>query len=128
MITSLVVNGSRRWADLCRTTLETIFSNSATGKRGIAHELHSLATTTLDVARQTAPDSADDSWSPKQPGVTLAAISGAAAPPKPPAQRLAQMRSLAREFSGTTEDPNKIFQGRIIPPSTTISPVPGGSS
>ncbi len=87
--------------------LGTFFSYPATGKRGIQHELHSLAPTVLDVSRQIPPESKGNTWTPKVPGITLAPIPEAAAPVPKPAQRLAQMRELAREFSGTTEDQSK---------------------
>ncbi len=87
--------------------LGTVFSHPATGRRGIDHELHSLATTVLDVSRRAPPESAGETWSPKVPGITLATIPEATAPADTSAQRLTQMRSLAREFSGTTRDNSK---------------------
>ncbi len=96
--------------------LATIFSNPATGNRGIQHELHSLATTVLDVSRQAAPESKGETWSPKVPGVTLAAIPQADAPANTPALRLNQLRALARGFSGTTRDNDKNrWELRMLP-------------
>ncbi len=84
--------------------LGTFFSYPATGERGLQHELHSLATTVLDVSRQVSPGSSGEMWTPKVAGITLAAIPEADAPAQAPAARLAQMRALAREFSGTAKD------------------------
>jgi hypothetical protein len=96
--------------------LGTFFSYPATGKRGIQHELHSLATSVLDVARQGSPGSTGEGWLPKVPGITLAAIPEAPAPARTPAQRLAQIRALAREFSGTTQDQFKNrWELRMLP-------------
>ena len=78
--------------------LGTFFSYPATGKRGIQHELHSLATTVLDVSRQGSPGSSGEGWSPKVSGITLAAIPDAPVPAKTPAQRLAQIRARPRVF------------------------------
>jgi hypothetical protein len=94
----------------------TFFSYPATGKRGVQHELHSLALTVLDVSRRPAPGSGGEMWSPKVPGIALAPIPGAPAPAAKPGQRLAQMRTLAREFSGTTEDQFKNrWELRMLP-------------
>src|SRR3954454_772724 len=51
----------------CRGRAEvvgTFFSYPATGRRGLFHELHSLATTVLDVTRPGVPG-----WHPEAPGV-----------------------------------------------------------
>jgi hypothetical protein len=91
----------------CRGRAEvigTIFSNPATGTRGIQHEFHSLAPTSLEVSRRPPAGSTGETWSPKGEGITLAPVPGAEAPADTPARRLNQMRSLARAFSGTTED------------------------
>ena len=100
----------------CADLLGTIFSYPATGKRSIQHELHSLATTVLDVSRQGSPASGGEAWTPKVPGITLAPIPGAAAPAKTPGQRLVEMRRLAREFSGTAADEhNNRWELRMLP-------------
>jgi hypothetical protein len=96
--------------------LGTIFSNPATGKRGISQEFHSLATTVLDVSREPPPGSTGRTWSPKVPGLTLASIPEAPAPADTPVQRLSQLRALARGFSGTTEDKDKNrWELRMLP-------------
>jgi hypothetical protein len=96
--------------------LGTFFSYPATGKRRIQHELQSLATTVLDVSRQGSPESRGETWTPAVPGITFAAIPEAAAPASSPAQRLVQLRALARGFSGTTEDQNKNrWELRMLP-------------
>jgi len=43
-------------------------------------------------------------WEPKAPGIALTPIEGAPAPAATAAQRLGQMRSLAREFTARTHD------------------------
>jgi hypothetical protein len=87
--------------------LGTFFSYPPMGQRGLQHELHSLATTVLDVSRRGSPGSKGETWTPKVPGITLAAIPEAAAPANSPAQRLVQLRTLARDFSATTRDHSK---------------------
>jgi hypothetical protein len=92
----------------CRGRAEVIgsfFSFPATGPRRLYHELHSLATTVLDVSR--AGD-APLAWQPEAPGITLAPIAGAPVPAPSPVRRLAQMRTLSGEFSARSLD----FQGR----------------
>jgi hypothetical protein len=90
----------------------TIFSNPAQNNlRTINHELHSLATTVLDVSR-TGPNP----WLPEEVGVVLKPIIGAPAPAKSATQRLSQMRSLSREFSVHTVDHDeKRWELRLLP-------------
>jgi hypothetical protein len=96
--------------------LGTFFSYPATGERGIQHELHSLATTVLDVSREGSPGSKGETWTPKVPGITLAAIPEADSPADTPAQRLAQMRAITRGFTGTTQDNDKNrWELRMLP-------------
>jgi len=95
----------------CRGRAEvvgTIFSFPGRGKRTVDHEFHSLATTVLDVNRAGADVPAAKTWTPRTPGVTLAAIPGAPAPARSPALRLAQMRELTRDFAGTTENRQEV--------------------
>jgi hypothetical protein len=100
----------------CAELVGTIFSYPATGQRSIQHELHSLATTVLDVSRHGSPGSGGEGWTPKVPGITLAAVPGAPAPSQAPSQRLAQIREFGREFSGTTEDQYKNrWELRMLP-------------
>ena len=79
----------------------TIFSSPGGGERGVNHEFHSLSLATLEVTRLGAHE---NQWKPKVPGVELAPIEGAPPPAQSAAQRLAQMRALAREFSAATRD------------------------
>ncbi|MDB5350349.1 MAG: hypothetical protein JWN86_1596 [Planctomycetota bacterium] len=77
----------------------TFFSYPGTGPRNLNHELHSLATTVLDVNRPGA-----NTWTPLAPGITPAAIEAAPPAGRTPSLRLSQMRALARDFAATTED------------------------
>jgi hypothetical protein len=79
----------------------TIFSSTAPGIRGVTHEFHSLSLSTLDVTRRGTHESL---WTPKVAGLALAPIEGAPQPARSAAQRLVQMRTMAREFSGLTND------------------------
>ncbi|MDR3632425.1 MAG: hypothetical protein P4L84_01235 [Isosphaeraceae bacterium] len=103
----------------CRGRAEvvgTAFSFPSKGPRGLVHELHSLATTVLDVTRKGAAESGAQTWAPRAPGISLAAIPRAPAPAQSPAQRLVQMRALTREFSGTTQDQEKrTWDLRLLP-------------
>ena len=55
-------------------------------------------------------------WSPRVPGVTPRPIPDAPAPARSPAQRLAQMSDLARDFSGTTQDrEERRWELRLLP-------------
>jgi hypothetical protein len=81
--------------------IATIFSSAGGGKRGIAHEFHSLSLSTLATTRRGEHQHL---WEPKAPGIALAPIEGAPAPAATAAQRLGQMRSLAREFTASTRD------------------------
>jgi hypothetical protein len=99
----------------CRGRAEvigTIFSNPAENNlRTVNHELHSLATTVLDVSRP-----GPNPWLPEEPGVVLRPVPGAAAPARSATQRLAQMRSLSREFSAHTVDHDeKRWELRLLP-------------
>jgi hypothetical protein len=80
----------------------TVFSASlGNGQRGVAHELHSLSLSILDVTRRGGHE---NQWHPKAPGIELTPIEGAPTPAGSPAQRLVQLRALAREFSASTRD------------------------
>lgn len=104
---------------VCRGRAEavgTVFSFPGRGKRGVAHEFHSLATTVLDVSRPEVGSNPARSWAPKVPGVTPARFPDAPAPERTPAQRLAQMRALTRAFSGTTQDQQgRRWELRLLP-------------
>jgi len=79
----------------------TIFSSAGSGQRGVNHEFHSLSLSTLVVSRRGTHDAR---WKPESPGIELTPIEGAPPPARPAAQRLVQMRTLAREFSAATRD------------------------
>ena len=79
----------------------TIFSSGGGGKRGLTHEFHSLSLGALDVTRQGTHAT---TWKPRAAGIELTPIERAPAPAGSAAQRLVQMRTLAREFSATTHD------------------------
>lgn len=89
----------------------TFFSYPPTGPRSLNHELQSLALSTLDVTRPGA-----NTWTPEAEGVTPVPTPGAPAPARSAPQRLAQMRTLTRDFSATTEDRDgKRWELRILP-------------
>jgi len=79
----------------------TIFSSAGGGKRGVNHEFHSLSLSTLDVTRRGTHDAL---WKPGGPGIELTPIEAAPPPARSAAQRLAQIRAMAREFSAATRD------------------------
>lgn len=84
-------------------SLPTDGASARSPNRDLCHELHSLATTVLDVSRSPHANR----WTPRAPGVRVEPIAGAPAPARSAPQRLAQMRDLAREFSATTRDMNQ---------------------
>jgi hypothetical protein len=90
----------------------SIFSHPETGgRRVVCHELHSLSQEVLVVDR-----SGPNQWIPQAPGVDLQPIAGATAPADSAPQRLVQMRSLAREFSGRSlSDRNQAWELRLLP-------------
>lgn len=90
----------------------SIFSHpTGDGRRVMCHELHSLSLEVLTVDREAA-----ERWVPQAPGVELKPADGAPAPAGTAAQRLAQMRTLAREFSGRSlSDQNQAWDLRLLP-------------
>jgi hypothetical protein len=93
--------------------LGTFFSFPTTGPRKLYHEFHSLSLSVLDVSR---PGTHASTWTPLAPGIELAAISGAPRPARSITQRLSQMRTLTREFSGSTTDHTaKHSELRLLP-------------
>lgn len=99
----------------CRGRAEvvgTFFSYPSTGPRNLNHELHSLSTSVLDVAR---PDGAN-TWSPSAPGVTPIKIPDGPEPARSPTLRLAQMCELTRWFSASSLDHDeKRWELRLLP-------------
>jgi hypothetical protein len=71
----------------------------ADGHATLGHELHSLSPTVLGVVREGA-----DLWKPTAP-FERTVFDDAPAPASKPATRLAQMRSLAADFSGHSSNP-----------------------
>jgi hypothetical protein len=98
----------------CRGRAEvigTFFSSPANAPQNLNHEFHSLAVSVLDVSR-----SGPNTWTPQAPGIDLVAIAGAPAPARSSAQRLVQIRELARDFSVTTQDDKeKRWELRLLP-------------
>jgi hypothetical protein len=80
-------------------------------QRVVCHELHSLSPAVLVVDRESA-----NRWEPKARGVDLKPVANAQAPAGSAAQRLTQMRSIAREFSGRSlSDQNQAWDLRLLP-------------
>jgi hypothetical protein len=100
----------------CRGRAEvvgTFFSYPATGPRRLSHEFHSLSLSMLDVQRPVAGESI---WKPRAAGIEIAPIPGAPAPATSTAQRLAQMRTLASDFSASTKDKDgRRWELRLLP-------------
>ncbi len=90
----------------------SIFSHpSGDGRRVMCHELHSLSLAVLVVDREAA-----EQWVPQAPGVHLQPVPDAPPPAGTPVQRLAQMRNLAREFSGRSlSDQGQAWELRLLP-------------
>ena len=79
--------------------------------RVVCHELHSLSPVVLVVDREAA-----EQWVPQAPGVDLKPVEGAAAPAAGSGQRQAQMRGLAREFTGRSKsDQGQEWELRLLP-------------
>ena len=92
--------------------IATFFTFPPTGPRNLYHELHSLATTVLDVTRADA----DHEWKPTAAGITLTLIDGAADPAPSAPRRLAQMRTLANDFSARSQDrQERKWELRLLP-------------
>ncbi len=90
----------------------SIFSHPHEGNRRVmCHELHSLSTEVLVVDREAA-----EHWVPQAPGVDLKPVEGAPAPARSASQRTAQIRALAREFSGRSRsDQGVTWELRLLP-------------
>jgi hypothetical protein len=91
----------------------SIFSHPREGRRErrLCHELHSLSEAVLVVDRDSP-----NRWEPKAAGVDLKPVPGAPGPAASPAQRGAQIRALARDFSGRSlSDANQAWDLRLLP-------------
>lgn len=80
--------------------------NSA--RRYVHHELHSMATETFSATAKNLR------WNPSEPGVALKVLEGAPKPAKLRTLRLAQMRSISRNFKGYHIHPVE-RQLRVLP-------------
>jgi hypothetical protein len=107
------------WTDRGRAeVVGTFFSfpqnaiGARNGPRDLCQEFHSLSLSVLDVSRSPRANR----WTPRAPGIQLAPIDGAPAPARSAPQRLAQMRTLAREFSARTKDhTGRYWDLRLLP-------------
>jgi hypothetical protein len=90
----------------------SIFSHpTGDGQRVMCHELHSLSMAVLVVDRSAA-----EQWVPQSAGVELKPVDGAPGPAGTAPQRLAQMRTLAREFNGRSlSDAGQAWELRLLP-------------
>jgi hypothetical protein len=90
----------------------SIFSHpTGDGQRVMCHELHSLSLEVLVVDR-----SASEQWVPQAAGVELKPVEEAPVPAGNASQRLAQKRSLAREFNGRSlSDAGQAWELRLLP-------------
>jgi hypothetical protein len=87
------------WLSGGRPEAVACFYRAKLGGRTIeAHEFHSLATVPL-----TTTLGGRTVWTPRGPGVTPMPVPGAPRPASTPAERLRQMRALAREFKASVD-------------------------
>jgi hypothetical protein len=90
----------------------TIFSQVApTGQRAVKHEFHSLSLSPLLAHRPAG----QVQWSPSAAGLTPKLLADAPRPAASPAQRLLQMRNLAREFTAESIDRRGRWELRLLP-------------
>ena len=81
------------------------------GRRTVCHELHSLSSAVLVADRL-----ASEQWVPQAPGLDLKPVEGAPKPAGNPGLRLAQIRALAREFSGRSlSNEGQAWELRLLP-------------
>ena len=90
----------------------SIFSHPTNdGLRTVCHELQSLSLAVLVVDR-----TAVEQWVPQAPGVDLKPVEGAPKPAGNPGLRMAQIRALAREFTGRSlSNQGKAWELRLLP-------------
>jgi hypothetical protein len=91
----------------------SVFSFPATGPRMLYHEFHSLSLSVLDVQRAGRHA---QTWTPLAPGIQIVPIAGAPAPAPSARERLAQMRTLTRDFSASSRDrKDSRWELRLLP-------------
>jgi hypothetical protein len=100
----------------CRGRAEVIgciFMSPTAQPRHVYHEFHSLALSVLDVRRS---GSHAKTWTPLASGVELKPIAGAPVPVPSAAQRLAQIRTLTRDFTASSRDhKDRHWELRLLP-------------
>jgi hypothetical protein len=69
------------------------------GLRVVVHEMHALTSTAMQAAYKKS-----EVWALEKPALEYKRVSGAAAPAASPAQRLAQIRTLGRDFTANSID------------------------
>ncbi len=90
----------------------TIFSTPRDRRRLIVHEFHTLSEKKL---YPVTPQGTDYQWTPER-GITLEACDGAPAVAESAAQRLVQMRTLARSFSAEShKSDGQTWEMRLLP-------------
>jgi hypothetical protein len=98
------------WLSRGRPEAVACFYRAKLGGRSTeAHEFHSLATVPL-----TATRGGGTVWAPRAPGVSPGPVPGAPRPASTPAERLRQMRALAREFKASVDLENGGTQLRLL--------------
>lgn len=91
----------------------SIFSAPAKPIRSVNHEFHSLAVAPLFVTRG---GSHSETWTPEAAGLAFEPVVGAPEPADSAPKRLAQMRTLAREFTASSRDAqDKNWELRLLP-------------
>jgi len=87
-----------------------IWSKQSGDQRRVIHSFHSLSLEPLQATR-----SGTVFWSPTQPGIEQVLIPSVSPPAGTGAQRLLQMRSIAKDFSATTTRDKAERQLRLLP-------------
>jgi hypothetical protein len=82
------------------------------GNSNVFHEFHSLS---LQPLQPVKLGDGPDKWSPSKPGLELRPIEGAPAPADSERLRRAQMRDIAREFTGAMKDNADVTELRLLP-------------
>jgi hypothetical protein len=88
----------------------SIYRYGVDGRVEEEHEFQSLATTGLTATRE-----GKTVWAPRTAGIELAPIPGAPRPAATSAERLRQLRSLAREFHAYFDSPEDRSELRLLP-------------